>query len=66
MRLHLIISRDASGNVRSEYLGPDKAEASAIYEMAGAAGETVEMYSFLQITRRRRVEAAPAPSKKSK
>jgi hypothetical protein len=64
MRLHLIISRDASGNVRSEYLGPDKAEASAIYEMAGAAGETVEMYSFLQITRRRKLE--PAPVKKSK
>jgi hypothetical protein len=64
MRLHLIISRDASGKIRTEYIGADRVEAQDIYEAAGKAGETVELYSFLQLTRRRRIEVALAPVKK--
>lgn len=64
MRLHLIISRDAADKIRIEYIGADRVEAQEKYEAAGKAGETVELYSFLQLTRRRRIEAAPAPVKK--
>jgi len=70
MRLHLIISTDASGKVRSEYLGADRAEALRVYASAGKPGERVELFSFLQVTRRRSVPAAPEvpsePVKKGK
>jgi len=64
-RLHLLLIKDASGKIRTEYLGADRGKVNGLYETAGKPGETVELYSFIEITRRRQVAAAQKPASKS-
>ena len=63
MRLNLVISRSASGSIVTLYLGDDRAEALATYECAGDPGDVVEMYSFLEVSRRKIIQAKPKKSK---
>jgi hypothetical protein len=55
MRIHLIITRNAVGAIKVEYIGEDRAAALAVYETCGTDGDTVELYSYPELTRRRNV-----------
>jgi hypothetical protein len=55
MRIHIILTRNAAGAIKLEYLGEDRAAALAVYQTCGEEGETVELYSYPELTRRRNV-----------
>lgn len=52
MRLNLVISRSADSIV-TLYLGDDRAAALAAYEAASNPGDIIEMYSYLEVSRRK-------------
>lgn len=52
MRLNLVISRSA-GSIVTLYLGDDRAAAIAAYEAASTPGDIIEMYSYLEVSRRK-------------
>ena len=58
MRLHLVTSVTASGEIRSEYLGPDRLAAQAAYASPAAGAVRASLYSFLEVTASKAVEIA--------
>ena len=67
MRLHIVLIRKSSGALETAYIGADRAASISVYDSAGAAGDLVELYSFLVPTRKREIPAAdpvPVASKK--
>jgi hypothetical protein len=59
MRLNLVISRSADSIV-TLYLGDDRAAALAAYEAASNPGDIIEMYSYLEVSRRKIVPSKVA------
>jgi hypothetical protein len=55
MRIHLVLIRNAAGALSVAYLGEDRAAALSTYESCGDAGDTIELYSYPELTRRRNV-----------
>lgn len=53
MRLHVVISRSPSGSIVTLYLGDGRAEALDAYTQANEPGDIVEMYSYMEVSRRK-------------
>jgi hypothetical protein len=62
MRLNLVISRSA-GSIVTLYLGDDRAAALAAYESATTPGDINEMYSYLEVSRRKIVQSKVVPKR---
>jgi hypothetical protein len=58
MRLHLVTSLTESGEIRSEYLGPDRLAALAAYSTPAPGSVRASLYSFLEVTASKAVEIA--------
>jgi len=63
--LHLILSHTVSGEVRVEYIGPDRSAAAQVYSSNIEGAVLVEYFPFLQVSQRRKI-AVPFVAKKSK
>jgi len=68
MRLHLVTSVTSSGEIRSEYLGPDRLAAQAAYASPAAGAVRASLYSFLEATASKAIEivVTPEPAKAKK
>lgn len=74
MDLHLTLSRTASGEVRVEYIGPDRLAAQNSFETSIEGAVAVEYYPYLEAQRIRKIalpaepivaqEAVNSPAKK--
>jgi hypothetical protein len=61
MNLHLTISRTATGEVRVEYIGPDRIAAQNAYETNIEGAVVVEYFPFMEAQRIRKISLQPAP-----
>jgi hypothetical protein len=67
MDLHSVISRLATGEVRVDYVGADRAKATEIYKSVADSGAKVQLFAHMEASMQKTIkQAAPAPKPSKK
>jgi hypothetical protein len=64
LNLHLVVSVSASGEIRQEYLGPDRLAAQKTYATNIPDAVQVGYFPFLQVAQLRKIKSAAVSKKK--